>query len=194
MSGMIKRMVVGVLMMFVLAACGGGGSGEGTQGSSSKNTSLVDKIALQSSTPQEQTDGTVEVGLMAVVSDANSNLLSGKNVSFQTVNFLDATIDVIQSTTDSSGTAKAILKAKASSSIQNIQVFATSDSKSSDLSTIQIAASTSGGTVAQSVRYIDLLTSNAQIQTDGSTKVELMAVIRDSSLNLLSGVAVTFQS
>jgi adhesin/invasin len=66
-------------------------------------------IKLLVSSPQMNSDGSETVTLTALVRDMNDNLLSGVDVTFRTVLSSSAAIQVTRGTTDTTGTAEALL-------------------------------------------------------------------------------------
>lgn len=171
------------LAALALAACGGGSdcgtSFANTCGTGTGGGSTVAAVTLTSDTMSIPSDGSVPANITALAKDANNNAVSGVTVTFSST---AGSLVVSQATTDASGMAKAALSATGVAAGSSITVTAN--------------AGTASGNIAISVvstqRTVSVVTSLAQIPSDGSKSATLTALVRDANNNVLPAVSVSF--
>lgn len=205
-SQTIAQGFAAVLLSLALAACGGGGpsigngssgsssssssssgssssSSSGSSGSSSGTTSSATSITVVTSSSQLSSSASTSatgVTITAIVKDANNNLLSGVPVSFAaTAGGILATVP----TTDSTGTATAILTTGGDPTTQTI--------------TITASAGGASGTISNSVSVFEVGTT---VGVSGSSVIGLGATqnytvtVRDASNAIIANTPVAFTS
>lgn len=153
----------------------------------------VSRVTLIASNPTLASNAATAangVTVTAIVTDANSNAVSGVNISFSATS---GQLVNITGTTDASGRATAVLTTGGNPTLRTINVSATVGTLTTTLSpAIQVV--NAGGQVGTPAA-INLFSSSATLAANGNTQatgVNLTAVITDLSSRVVPGVAVTF--
>lgn len=153
----------------------------------------VSRVTLIASNPTLASNAATAangVTVTAIVTDANSNAVSGVNISFSATS---GQLVNITGTTDASGRATAVLTTGGNPALRTINVSATVGTLTTTLSpAIQVV--NAGGQVGTPAA-INLFSSSATLAANGNTQatgVNLTAVITDLSSRVVPGVAVTF--
>jgi hypothetical protein len=173
---------VAALASLALASCGGGGCSTSFAngcGSSTTTGSAAASITLTADVASIPADGSSSANITALVKDANNNAVSAATVTFSS----DAgSLVVGQATTDASGVAKAALSASGAAAGSSITVTAKVGTVSSTLMM----------PVVNAQQTISVITSLAQIPSDGSKTAIISALLRDANNNVVPGVIVSF--
>lgn len=172
----------------VLAACGGGGGSAGSTGNGTTPPPVVSKVAtvtLKADPATIDSSGIAgtEVTLTAIVKDIDKNALAGETVTFK------ASAGIISNTnrvTNSSGEVVEKLSIKDSPSVGDITL------------TASVGTVTSTPIVVKVVTAMPSLTLTAnpgELASSGAagSEVTVSVVVKDSSNNVLPGVAVALQ-
>jgi hypothetical protein len=170
------------LATLALAACGGSSSDCGTSFANtcgSGGGSSVATISLTADTLSIPSDGSVPANITALAKDANNNAVAGVTVTFSST---AGSLVVSQAITDASGVATAALSASGAAAGSSITVTAATGS-----ATANVAIS-----VVNTQRTVSVVTSQAQIPSDGSKSATITALVRDANNNVLTGVSVSF--
>jgi hypothetical protein len=172
------------IVALALAACGGGSSScsnsfangcanGGTTGSSAAS------IALSADVASIPADGSTAANITALVKDTNNNAVSGVTVTFSST---AGSLVVGQAKTDATGVAKASLSASGVAAGTSITVTATAGTVSATLAM----------PVVSTQRTISVITSLAQVPSDGSKAANISALLRDANNNVVAGATVSF--
>lgn len=191
---MLKRLLGLTASIFMLAACGSGGSdhtptaggpGPGAIIGGGSTTGSASVITLTTSASSIPSDGTGTADITAIVRDANNNLLKDIPVAFTASS---GGIAGSPTTTDENGQATVTLSTAGDPSLRTITVTGSTGSLSAKV-TVQVVGS--GGTGATPA-HIVVTSSASSIISDGSSAADIHAIVRDANNNLLPGVMVTF--
>lgn len=141
--------------------------------------STVSTLTLLTSSPQLSSNGEDSVTLTALARDSSQNIVTGVVTAFSIQPGSLGTIEVVSATTDSSGVATALLKAKPFKQSRDIEVVASADGQTSNVVTLSVT-----GTV---------LTLSGSSSVVAPASVDLTVNLKDSSGNNISGetLAVT---
>jgi len=192
------------LLLTILVGCGGGGSLDGSDSSSTGDdttdssstgddgviTIIADDISLYADTQQISSDGTQDVTLTVVAKDAGNNLLEGVEVSFTSDS---GAIQVNTATTGADGKATATLTTENEQANRTITVTATGSSISDSVS-VQVVGTTVSLTGSSSLALneatsyvIKVLDSNSQ----GIAGAEVVLTLTNQAIN--SGTVATIE-
>ena len=182
----------------VLAGCGGdsgcgalsGGttsssgasSCTGTNSGGTTNTT-PSSVSVTSSTGTIPGDGTAPATISAVVKNSDGVALSGVSVTFTTTAGALASSSAVTGTT---GSATTTITASGVANGTSITVTATVGSLSGATA---LMVGSSGGTGTQTLTVV---TNAADLPSDGTTTATITALVRNSSNQLVPGVAVNF--
>ena len=202
MRSMTLRAFV-LLATTAVAACGGGykdtattgGGGTTTPPPTTTTTTPAALNLFSASNTMLATADTLSEGdtLTAIVTDSNSNTISGATVTFSITASTGAII-VTQATTDNTGTATAVLTTGGNPTLRTITVSATSGGVSDSLS-VDVVDANSPPTTPASVAALNLFAGSAQLFADADTAsegVQLTAVVTNANGNVITGVPVSF--
>jgi len=169
----------------LLAACGGGGGSPGTNsnGVTPSKAASVTLVASANTMDSSGLDGT-EVTLTAIVMDANNNVLPNETVDFKADSGQVSNTNRI---TNASGQVVEKLSTKGNSTPRVITVTASAGSATSAPVKITVAASQS---------TLVLTADSGVLQSAGATgnEVNLTALVKDSSNNVVTGVTVNLSA
>ncbi|MGS7193188.1 Ig-like domain-containing protein, partial [Enterobacter cloacae subsp. dissolvens] len=148
-----------------------------------ESTAEITEANLTISPDGSVADGKASNGVMAIVTDANGNLVSGATVSF-TVSSDKASIATLTGTTGNDGKATAEVT---STTAGTYVVTASVNGKDTQKNTVFVADSSTA----------EILDANISIIPDGSVangvaKNGVMAIVTDAKGNLVSGATVSF--
>ncbi len=176
-------------VMFVAAALGACGGSDhsivpagGAGGGGSSQT--VATVSVVTSAAEIPSDGSADASITAIVRDAGNNAIAGVAVSFQASSGGIAAAQ--PALTDANGRVTATLSTLGDSSVRTITVTASAGGQSANVNVDVVDAI--------SVTTLTLLTSHAQILSDGSNNATLTALVRDNNNNVLSGVPIVFST
>lgn len=164
---------------------GGGSSTNTTSANCNSTTATASTIQVGTSALTIPGDGTA-VSIAALVGDAKGNPISGAAVSFSTT---AGVLGAGTATTNSSGVATVSLTAKGVANATAIVVTGTTGSLSG-----KVTVTVGTGTTTGQQNSISVITSLAQIPSDGSKTATITALVRDTNNNLVSGVTVNFSA
>jgi hypothetical protein len=166
----------------LLAACGGGGGSPGTNsnGVAPSKAASVTLVASADTMDSSGLDGT-EVTLTAIVKDANNNVLPNETVDFKADSGQVSNTNRI---TNATGQVVEKLSTKGNSTPRVITVTASAGSATSAPIKVTVAASQS---------TLVLTADSGVLQSAGATgnEVNLTALVKDSSNNVVTGATVT---
>ena len=183
MFALIKRFLLTVMAGFLaLSVIGCGAAGNPSESATTATTSTTTTTApaasllLLTSSPQLSSNGEESVTLTALARDSSQNAVEGVVVAFAIRTGSVGTIEKVgTSTTDGTGTATALLKAKPSKENRIITVYATADGSTSN----DVNVTATGTTVS--------ISGNTTAVSGGS--VVLTVLLKDAS-----GVAIADQA
>ncbi len=188
----IKRFLLTLLAGFLtiwMLGCGTAGEprDEATTGTTDTTTSsdgtttpTTSTLTLLTSSPQLSSNGEESVTLTALARDSSQNVVTGVDVSFIIKPGSIGTIEVTSGTTDSSGTATALLKAKPNKENRKIIVYAKADSKTSNEVSVEVS-----GTA---------LTVSGSTSAIANAEIELTIQLKDSSGNAIANETLEVSS
>jgi len=169
----------------LLAACGGGGGSPGSNSNGVAPSKAATVVLTASATSMDSSglDGT-EVTLTAIVKDANNNVLPNETVSF---NADSGNVTNTNRITDASGQVVEKLNTKGNSTPRTITVTASAGSATSAPVKVSVVASQS---------TLVLTADSGVLQSAGAAgnEVNLVALVKDSSNNVVSGATVTMSA
>lgn len=190
MTRTILSWLTGLLLLGLLAACGGGGGNAGTpvlgpgSGASAPAAVAASDLVLVVSAPTIANTGTETVVATAMALDGNRNTLAGVPVTVSVDS--GATATPSGSTTDTAGALKATIGIGADRSNRTITVTARSGSVTRTAA-VQVTDAGGSGEAADLVLVLD----SANIANNGSETVKATVTALDAKRNAVPGVTVS---
>ncbi|RFP10155.1 MULTISPECIES: Ig-like domain-containing protein [unclassified Duganella] len=182
------RWLVALGVAAALAACGGGGGSPGSTGDGTTPPPVVSKVAtvtLKADPATIDSSGVAgtEVTLTAIVKDANSNALAGETVAFK------ANAGIITNTnriTNTNGEVVEKLSIKDSPTAGDITLTASVGTVTSTAIVVKVVTA---------MPTLTLTSNPGELASSGAagSEVTVSVVVKDSSNNVLPGVAVALQ-
>jgi Invasin, domain 3/Bacterial Ig-like domain (group 1) len=158
-------------------------TGANTGGGTSTTNTTPSSVSVTSSSGTVPGDGTAPATISAVVKNSDGVALSGVSVTFTTTAGALASSSAVTST---SGGATTTLTASGVANGTALTVTATVGSLSG-ATTVTVGASSSTG-----AQTLTVVTNAAEIPSDGSSNAIITVLVRNSSNQLVPGVAVNF--
>jgi len=175
----------------LLAACGGGGGSPGTTGNGTTPpvASKVASVTLKADPSSIEASGVTEATLTAIVKDANNNALSGETVSFS------ASAGVVTSAnrvSNASGEVVEKLNIKGITGVAEVTVTANVGTVKSTPVVVTVVTTPPVQPVLPS---LSLTANPGTLASSGvvGSEVTVSVLVKDSSNNVLPGVAVGLQ-
>lgn len=185
----LKRLFA-VLLVSLMAGCGGGGGGAGTstfQPGTDTGTSGVSELLIQMPESISNSGNETVVATITAV-DANRNTLPGVKISVTADS--DGVVSMVGGgTTGSAGTVQAQVGIGSNSANRTIVVTATAGgiSKTANLSVV------TGKPTTPTAADITLTLSSASVPNSGSVTVNATVTAVDANRNAISGIPVTLK-